>query len=106
MTNFAAKSMIAKVGAQVLLSQNKTLLQQKNAMQLLDMAVCQRNKDFNIFVLENIMPQLLQLVVEIETPRCSNDLVLRTLLLDSIQKWSSLSSNFAECYKNLIDIGT
>jgi hypothetical protein len=90
---------------QTIVNQKTSSLEQKNAVQILDQAICHRNKDFNLYILDHVFPKLIQQVVEIDTPRDSNQEAIKTDLLNCIEKWSCINSSFAEIYKNLIDIG-
>ena len=51
-------------------------------MMMLDQAICKRNKDFNLFVLDNVIDKLLEHIVK--TNRVSADPSLRALLLDCV----------------------
>ena len=76
-----------------------------NALAMLDKAICCRNKDFNLYVIDNVMTELLLQIVENDELLNEEQQIVRTQVLNCIEKWSTVNSSFAQVYKNLIDIG-
>jgi hypothetical protein len=125
-TEFKIKKVLSDVCNEVIQSGGWAAIYKVNAIKLLNQCIIMRNKDFNLFVHQNVFPKLMKLAKykssdeegsarelltrgngifgdeEIDNNSSSKFLII---LLDCFEKWSTISSEFSDSYKELIDQG-
>ena len=126
-TDFKVKVLIADVSLEVLQSAPKKVCAKEKlaCLKMLNQAIMVRNKDFNVYVAEKVLPYLTKLAnVKPKDKQSAVELLERgqhlfgkdeldletsaeflIILLDFIEKWSTVSSEFSTYYKQLVGAG-